>query len=171
MTINSNDTITVPVTSYKGIDGSNSIPNIPEGYCIDLENADLSEAGLIKKRSGYVKAYGDLPCKFVYEKTATTLAYSTLTNRVLNVTIKPYDATGLAYLDAELGYQSERDLTLTTNLVIVTIVNSSSGGSQMLEDFESYISKRNSLDREAGVATNSDLPGGTRHGSHEFNGS
>ena len=53
MAVNAEDKKIIEINSARGIDGSSAITEIPEGYCIEAENVDLSEVGSIKKRAGY----------------------------------------------------------------------------------------------------------------------
>ena len=55
MSVFENRFAVIDVKSGKGIDGSNSRVDIPDGYCEELENADITTAGIIRKRRGYVQ--------------------------------------------------------------------------------------------------------------------
>ncbi len=47
----------------KGIDGVSNVPDIPDGYAIDMINVDLSKPGRNRKRSGYNLWGCDLPVR------------------------------------------------------------------------------------------------------------
>lgn len=53
MTFAGNTTAIVELNSQHGVDGSVARSAIPEGYCEEMENADISTAGVTKKRPGY----------------------------------------------------------------------------------------------------------------------
>ena len=63
MTVNGDSTRIVEVQSYRGIQGSTAINAIPEGFCLDLENATLNQKGVIRKREGYNLWGQELPVK------------------------------------------------------------------------------------------------------------
>jgi hypothetical protein len=139
MTLLANSTAIIPVSSQHGFDGSNTIPSIDEGYCIDLENADLSEAGVIRKRPGHCPYHSDFPCKMIYETRLAvggySLAYDKINFRSLTVRVTVLNAAGLAFLDSKFGYQTNR--VADSKYAIAEILNSLDGGyAGMIEDNE-----------------------------------
>jgi hypothetical protein len=48
----------IEIDSSRGVDGSNAITQIPEGYCDEMENADITTKGVIKCRKGYQTIIG-----------------------------------------------------------------------------------------------------------------
>ncbi len=63
MTINGDSTRIVEARSNRGIEGSTAINSIPDGFCLELENANIGQAGVIRKRDGYNLWGCELPVK------------------------------------------------------------------------------------------------------------
>lgn len=61
MSIRPDPATLVPINSYRGVDGSVSPLRLADGFCQEMENADISTAGVIKKRGGYVTCGGRFP--------------------------------------------------------------------------------------------------------------
>lgn len=51
----------VEINNHRGVDSSVAITRVPDGYCREMENCDISTAGIVKKRPGYVTWGGKLP--------------------------------------------------------------------------------------------------------------
>ena len=63
MTINGDNTRIIEARSNRGIEGSTAINAIPDGFCLELENANIGQAGVIRKRDGYNLWGCELPVK------------------------------------------------------------------------------------------------------------
>lgn len=142
MTIRENTTAIVPINNQKGIDGSTSIPTIQDGYCINAENVDLSTSNEIKKRKGYARYCSEFPVRASADGTHSIgkdkVYPSSPVTRSVKCNVMEYDAAGLAFLDAKLGYQSFRDITKTSSYSIVQITEPNVGRYGMIEDHECY---------------------------------
>lgn len=142
MTITQNTTAIIPINNQKGIDGSTSIPTIQDGYCINMENVDLSTSMEIKKRRGYAKYCSEFPVRASSDGTHSVgkdkVYPSSPVTRSVKCTVMEYDAAGLAFLDAKLGYQSFRDVTKTSGYSIAYLTEPNVGRYGMIEDHECY---------------------------------
>jgi hypothetical protein len=154
MAITSGNTSIIPISSKSGIDGSTSIPTIGEGYCIDMENTDLSTANEIKKRAGYVRYCGSLPVKIsntgeTYPATtdATFVEATALTNPETttpcrwvkyNSSLLTIAGGGIAILNKQIGFMA--DQTENANYVVVELTGPIMGRFGMVEDHECYAS-------------------------------
>ncbi len=65
MTFRPDPSVLVPINSQRGVDGSVSPLKLADGFCRELENADITTAGIIKKRGGYATTGGALPVSII----------------------------------------------------------------------------------------------------------
>ena len=62
----------IEINSARGLDGSGSITEIPDGYCEEIENADISSKGVIRCRKGYSTLIDGCVRTQQYGRTADT---------------------------------------------------------------------------------------------------
>jgi len=140
MTINENTTSIIQINSHKGVDGSTAITAIPDGYCEQMENCDISTAEAISKRAGYQVYAGTPPVKLLDMLTDNVTAN---TKRFLNQTyigglgsgcvFLPYNNTTLTTYIDQYKYLQNRTLTdfcivkLSTSFIITEAVSLQKG--------------------------------------------
>ena len=82
----------------KGIDGITAISDIPEGYALEMENVDLSQPGVVKKRAGYNVWGCQLPVK-----TRSVTHNSDKTMRCVFAALPVVSCTLSCYLDTAIA--------------------------------------------------------------------
>ena len=119
MSFNENTTAIVDINSHRGVDGSTALTAIPDGFCEEMENCDISTAQSISKRPGYQTHGGDIPTNLLNFEY-TTQGYSTrkYINRTRRMAYRGDGPTGeiltYTYTDANLTALIDPYLYLTT---------------------------------------------------------
>jgi hypothetical protein len=107
----------------KGIDGVSSISDIPEGYVLDAENVDLSEAGKVKRRAGYQTHACRLPVRTRRAEIAAGLGdkvFELDSVRNQEITISIFKNTGANLTNLSDSFFYHPDDSLNTVFVTVT---------------------------------------------------
>lgn len=127
MTVNAESSSLQTIDFSKGIHGNSDAAAIPDGYCMDAENCDFSEEGVVRKRTGYRVFGGLLPVKTKYafaESVRTNITFDSQPIVDVEGTFYPYGtATGNDVVNSLIDGFYTRSKFQYNNVILLEITD------------------------------------------------